>query len=115
MAGEKKSADRKQWYGKPMASGFLVYSGIEGNYNEIFDSLRQGIDPNAALEKRASLPDLRELMLKYAKYRVKREFTQDQYIRKFYSLVPEIDKSLNPHSGEGHEFWPLYREELQLR
>lgn len=95
MAGEKKSADRKLWYGKPMASGFLVYSGIEGNFNEIFDSLRQGIDPDAALVKRTSLPDLRELMLKYAKYRVKREFTQDQYIRKFYSLVPEIDKSLN--------------------
>ncbi len=95
MAGEGRSADRKLWYGKPLASGFLVYSGIENRFKEIFDSLRQGRDVDLDLEERDMLPDLRDLMLKYARYRVKREFTQDQYIRKFYSLVPEIDKSLN--------------------
>lgn len=95
MAGRKESADRSLWYGKPKGSGFLVYSDIEHKFTEIFDSLRDGRYPSQDLEERPALPDLRSLMLEYAKYRVRKEFTQDQYVRKFYSLVPEIDKSLN--------------------
>ncbi len=40
-------------------------------------------------------PDLREFLIKYGKYRVKQEFAEDQYIRKFYALIPELNKSLN--------------------
>ncbi len=83
------------WYGYPRPMGFGVFSNIEEEYSRIFDDLRNGKIPEAEIVDRPDLPDLRALMIEYAKYRVKKEFREDQYVRKFYSLVPEINKSIN--------------------
>ncbi len=92
--GKDKSV-RVMWYGYPRPMGFAVFSNIEREYSRIFDDLRDGKPPGSEVVERTELPDLRALMIEYAKYRVKKEFREDQYVRKFYSLVPEINKSIN--------------------
>lgn len=89
------SGNRPRWYGTPASRGFNVYRDIEERYIEIFDALREGRIPDVQTDPRLSLPDIRDIMISYARYRVKKEFTQDQYVRKFYSLIPELDRSVN--------------------
>ncbi|MEM0157655.1 MAG: hypothetical protein QXN26_06295 [Thermoplasmataceae archaeon] len=96
MEGRGQDRNRRvMWYGYPRPRGFAVFSNIEREYSRIFDDLRDGKVPESEAVDRADLPDLRSLMIEYAKYRVKNEFREDQYVRKFYSLVPEINKSIN--------------------
>lgn len=98
MSAKKNSATRKsedKWYGSGEGGAYLVYEGLEENYAQIFDALRDGNDVLFPKIKSASTPDLRNLLLKYGKYRIKQEFADDQYIRKLYALIPELNKSLN--------------------
>lgn len=98
MSGEKKSEGKGRedsWYGKRVSGQYLLYENIETEYASIFDALRQGIPVGAKLVKGQKPPDLRELLIQYGRYRIKQEFAEDQYIRKFFALIPELDKSLN--------------------
>lgn len=87
--------DESSWYGRKVSGNYLVYHGIETNYVSIFDSLRSGQPVELQLETSTKPPDLRELLIDYGRHRVKQEFAEDQYIRKFFALIPELDKSLN--------------------
>ena len=91
----KREIERAKWYGRSQPLGFQVFSDLENRYFEIFESLRNGHILDSGMEQRAVLPDLRTLLIKYGRQRLRKEFTEDQYIRKFYSLVPEINKSIN--------------------
>lgn len=73
----------------------MVYENLEEDFVNVFDSLREGKQPISQLQTKGKLPDLRELLIKYGKHRIRQEFAEDQYIRKFYALVPELNKSLN--------------------
>lgn len=73
----------------------MVFRDLDNRYPEIFDALRSEIPVDASLEKRDDLPDLRKLLIEYGKYRIRQEFAEDQYVRKFYALIPELNKSLN--------------------
>lgn len=73
----------------------MVYTDLESDYASIFDALREGKLPDVNTKPRKEIPDLREYLIKYGKYRVKQEFAEDQYMRKFYALIPELNKSLN--------------------
>ena len=73
----------------------MVFQGLEENYPEIFDSLRSGKPVDASLVSNKELPDLRKLLIDYGRYRIRQEFAEDQYVRKFYALIPELNKSLN--------------------
>lgn len=73
----------------------MAFQDLDEDFPQIFDSLRQGETVNKGLIERKDLPDLRELLIDYGKYRIKQEFAEDQYIRKFYALIPELNKSLN--------------------
>lgn len=98
MSGEGNSETRKnvdKWFGSRKGGSYLVYEGLEEHYQEIFDTLRIGEEVKLLKNESRSIPELRELMIKYGKYRIKQEFADDQYIRKFYALIPELNKSLN--------------------
>lgn len=98
MAGRKTSGTRREgdsWYGSRSGLGYMVYENIETNYPSIFDSKREGAEVLLPKEPASSLPDLRQLLIDYGKYRTKQEFAEDQYVRKFYALIPELNKSLN--------------------
>lgn len=98
MTKERISGSQREgvkWYGQRSQKGFLVYQDIETEYADIFDSLREDSTPGKEMSEARSVPDLRVLLIKYGKYRIKQEFAEDQYIRKFYALIPELDKSLN--------------------
>ncbi len=73
----------------------MVFKDLDENYPGIFDSLRAGETIDTELVKKDNLPDLRKLLIEYGKYRIRQEFAEDQYVRKFYALVPELNKSLN--------------------
>lgn len=90
-----KAQEGDSWYGRRASSQTLVFHDLEDRYTEIFDSLRSGENVESELEVRKEIPDLRELLIKYGKHRIRAEFAEDQYIRKFYALVPELTKSLN--------------------
>lgn len=83
------------WYGRKISGNYLVYKGIETGYVNIFDALRSGQAVELELEKAVKPPELRELLIEYGRHRIKQEFAEDQYIRKFFALIPELDKSLN--------------------
>ena len=98
MSGKGNSEARKgedRWYGTRKGNQYLVYQGIEEKFPEIFDSLRDGLEVNLPQDESKSIPDLRDFLIRYGKYRLKQEFAEDQYIRKLYALVPELNKSLN--------------------
>ncbi len=98
MSGEGNSGARKsgdKWYGSRKGNQYFVYEGIGEKFPEIFDSLRDGLEVKLSLEESRSIPDLRDLLIRYGKYRIKQEFAEDQYIRKLYALIPELNKSLN--------------------
>lgn len=98
MAKGRTSEKRKEgasWYGRRASGQYLVYRDIESGYTEVFDSLREGREVGLELVQAQHPPDLRELLIEYGKYRIKQEFAEDQYIRKFYALIPELNKSLN--------------------
>lgn len=98
MSGEGNSGTRKsedKWYGSRKGNQNLVFEGLEENFPQIFDALREGREVDVPMHESRVIPDLRELLLKYGKYRIKQEFAEDQYIRKLYALIPELNKSLN--------------------
>lgn len=98
MSGEGISGTRKgedKWYGVRKGNQYLVFQDLEENFTEIFDALRDGKGADYPKVESKTIPDLRDLLLKYGKYRIKQEFADDQYIRKLYALIPELNKSLN--------------------
>lgn len=84
-----------RWYGENSDRGHLVYADLETRYTEVFDALRQGSTVPGEKIQSDSIPDLRTLLIDYGKYRIKQEFAEDQHVRKFYALIPELNKSLN--------------------
>lgn len=98
MSGEENSGIRRnedRWYGSRKGNQYLVFENIEENYQEIFDSLREGKEVAFSKVESRKIPELRDLIINYGKYRIKQEFADDQYIRKLYALIPELNKSLN--------------------
>ncbi|MCL4337103.1 MAG: hypothetical protein M1129_02205 [Candidatus Thermoplasmatota archaeon] len=98
MSGEESSGTRKgadKWYGTKKGNQYLVFDGLDTNYAQIFDALKEGKDAGVGFVESKTPPDLREFLLKYGQYRLKQEFADDQYIRKLYALIPELNKSLN--------------------
>ena len=95
---EKNSTGRRRensWFGKKIGNRNFVFKDFEANFVEIFDDLRAGSSPDFDALESDRIPDLHELLIKYGEHRVIEEFADDQYIRKFYALIPEINKSLN--------------------
>lgn len=84
-----------RWYGSNVSGSYLVYRELDTNFISIFDALRTGQAVDLPKERANKSPELRELLIEYGKYRMKQEFADDQYIRKFFALIPELDKSLN--------------------
>ena len=102
--GNKQSGDtaktrgpsrREMWYGVKNRGNFLVYSDLDTKYVEIFNRLRSGEIPDLELKEKESPPDLLPLLISYGKIRIREEFTEDQYIRKIYSMIPDILLSIN--------------------
>lgn len=86
---------REMWYGVKNRDNFLVYSDLETRYVEIFNKLRSGVIPDLELKEKESPPDLLPVLISYGKVRIREEFTEDQYIRKVYSMIPDILLSIN--------------------
>ncbi len=90
-----KQQRREMWYGVMNRGNYLVYSELDSRYREIFDALRSGITPDLRLEERNDPPDLLSFLISYGRLRIHEEFTEDQYIRKIYSMIPDILLSIN--------------------
>ena len=74
MSGKGNSEARKgedRWYGTRKGNQYLVYQGIEEKFPEIFDSLRDGLEVNLPQDESKSIPDLRDFLIRYGKYRLK--------------------------------------------
>lgn len=92
---QKKPQRREMWYGVRDRGNFLVYSDLHKKYVEIFNKLRSGGIPDLELKEKESEPDLLPFLISYGKVRIREEFTEDQYIRKVYSMIPDILLSIN--------------------
>lgn len=93
MTGRRIEGTR--WYGEKNGGRYLVYRDMDANFAEIFDALREGGEVAVDKVESSAPPDLRDFLLGYGKYRIKQEFAEDQHIRKFYALIPDLNSSLN--------------------
>ena len=91
---KKASKEEVKWYGLTSRGRKMLFRDLETRYIEIFSSLREGKVPELS-EKAGPIPDLRPLLIEYGRMRIKEEFTHDQYLRRVYSLIPELNKSIN--------------------
>ena len=93
MAEEAKK-EKIRWYGVEAETGTRMYRDLETRYVEIFSSLRNGVVPDLSGSAK-EIPDLRPMIIEYGWERIREEFTRDQYLRRVYSLIPELNKSIN--------------------
>lgn len=93
--GQKKPPREIKWYGI-VEEGELTgqFKGLEENYEEIFDTLREGRLPETT-QAAGTIPDLRERLISYGKRRIKDEFSEDQLIIKLFGLRLEMDRIIN--------------------
>lgn len=91
---ESEKKEKLKWYGRETPSGPGIFESLESNFVSIFDSLRNGEVPDARIIK-GSIPDLKPLLISYGSVRIGQEFTKDQFLRRMYALIPEINKSIN--------------------
>lgn len=91
---ESKEKEKLRWYGAETPSGRKVFENLEEKFTSIFDSLRNGEIPDLKLIQ-GTVPDLRPMLITYGKIRIGHEFTRDQFLRRMYALIPELNKSIN--------------------
>ena len=91
---KKASKEEVKWYGLLKDGRNILFKDLESRYIEIFSSLRNGKVPEIS-EGPGKIPDLKPLLIEYGKERIKEEFTRDQYLRRVYYLIPELNKSIN--------------------
>ena len=91
---ESKEKEKLRWYGTETPSGRKVFEDLEEKFASIFDSLRNEELPDLKLIQ-GTVPDLRPMLISYGKTRIGQEFTRDQFLRRMYALIPELNKSIN--------------------
>ena len=82
------------WWGIEEENRVSHFVNLEGEFVQIFDSLRRGDIPETTGAK-AETPDLRELLIEYGEHRVRTEFSIDQAVIKIYAIRFNLDKLLN--------------------
>lgn len=84
-----------KWYGIRKDGKSFMFEGLAENYIQIFDSLREASTPPVMDKNGGEKPNLRDMLLEYGVKRIKDEFTQDQFLIRFYSLKQELIKMIN--------------------
>lgn len=95
MGGTKEK--NVKWYGVRKDGKTFLFENLSEDYLQIFDSLREGEVPSIEKKAENRRPELRELLLEYGLKRIKDEFTEDQFLIRFYSLKLELIRMINSY------------------